>query len=199
MELENASTGGENPAPLFFANHKYEYRHLRNKYGPFSKRERLLRFLHSNPVQIVLALLLLLDVLALIIDLILSSEFPDCSKVISNAFCYNASSMSEDEVLGISEGVGIACKEHSERLEHTEAALIYLSLSILVIFEIELIITMLVVGKIFFRQTMYLIDFSVVTISLFLEILLRNSADEAAAGLIVFVRIWRLVRIGHGK
>ena len=54
-------------------------------------------------------------------------------------------------------------------------------------------------GKVFFQHKLYVLDLLVVGGSLVLELTLRSNAAVAAiAEVIIFARLWRLVRIGHG-
>jgi len=179
--------------PLFFANHKYEYRFLADKYGPQSSREFYLRILHSHPVQISLAFLLVLDVIALVVELVLDSEFPACSKIKEAAFCIDKQTQGGL----LANEIEVVCHKHPESVETAHKILFGLSISILLVFEAELFATFALLGFVFFRQIMYVIDFAVVTLSLIFEIVFANTAEEGA-GLLVFVRVWRFIRIGHG-
>ena len=51
-------------------------------------------------------------------------------------------------------------------------------------------------------QLTYVVDLVVVTLSLSLELLFRLSSEDvlsALPGVLVVFRLWRFVRIGHGK
>jgi len=75
-----------------------------------------------------------------------------------------------------------------------------LSVSILIIFLIELNMTMIAMGKSFFKSFFLVFDYIVVALSLILEIFFKvKHADVAAiAELLILFRLWRFVRVGHG-
>eukprot|EP00511_Aplanochytrium_stocchinoi_P013442 CAMPEP_0204896154 /NCGR_PEP_ID=MMETSP1349-20130617/34478_1 /ASSEMBLY_ACC=CAM_ASM_000710 /TAXON_ID=215587 /ORGANISM="Aplanochytrium stocchinoi, Strain GSBS06" /LENGTH=221 /DNA_ID=CAMNT_0052063719 /DNA_START=150 /DNA_END=812 /DNA_ORIENTATION=+ len=70
--------------------------YVQKKHGHDSWQHKLLEFVHSKPVQITLAALLLLDVCILFTDLFLDAAFPGCDRVIPNAIscCNNDSNLS---------------------------------------------------------------------------------------------------------
>lgn len=69
----------------------------------------------------------------------------------------------------------------------------YASVSILFIFEIELLIVMFGMGPRFFRSPMLVLDWLVVTVSLVFDLLFVVFVD-----VVVVLRIWRVIRIIHG-
>jgi hypothetical protein len=78
-----------------------------------------------------------------------------------------------------------------------------LTLAILSIFSCELFLLMAAMGiGAFFSNIYYCFDFFVVITSLVLEIVVMTLQDgqvEIFVGLLVFGRIWRFIRIGHGN
>ncbi|KAL4422153.1 hypothetical protein ABPG77_006842 [Micractinium sp. CCAP 211/92] len=79
-----------------------------------------------------------------------------------------------------------------------EEALSWVSISILIIFVAELAAKLAVFGHGYFtRSWWHLADAAVVIISLTLELTLKGVAQEVAS-LLVFFRLWRLLRIMHG-
>ena len=81
-----------------------------------------------------------------------------------------------------------------------------LSIVILFIFLIENIATLVAVGlHAFFTNLFYVADLIVVVVSLSIEIWVNaaHATNESivaeVVGLIVFVRLWRFVRIAHGE
>lgn len=68
------------------------------------------------------------------------------------------------------------------------------SLSILVIFQIESILTLIAFGLKFFSNPGFILDAIVIPVSILMETVL--TADGAS--LLVVLRFWRLVRIAHG-
>jgi hypothetical protein len=96
------------------------------------------------------------------------------------------------------------CDEHKYNGVHlAHEALYWTTVFILVTFEVELLLLIYLLGPVkFVHQFMYILDFIVVTISLVLELLLHNIGYESAAevlpSLLILIRMWRFVRIGHG-
>lgn len=68
------------------------------------------------------------------------------------------------------------------------------SLSILVIFQIESILTLTAFGLKFFMHPGFVLDAIVIPVSILMETVVSNDA----AALLVLLRFWRLVRIAHG-
>ena len=82
---------------------------------------------------------------------------------------------------------------------YTHKSLYGISVSVLVIFEIELGFLMSILGCYgFFRNFAYILDFLIISFSLVLEIVLHNTESGAAVGLLILARLWRFVRISHG-
>lgn len=95
------------------------------------------------------------------------------------------------------------CDEHKWTTIHTvETVLFALTLTILSVFMIELTASMIALRpQIFFRQFFFLLDFVIVSVSLILEIYFHFYGDDlyqSAVGILVLIRIWRFIRIGHG-
>jgi hypothetical protein len=84
----------------------------------------------------------------------------------------------------------------------TEMTFFYMTISILSIFMIELTISMIALTPaIFFRQFFFALDFIIISVSLILEITFHVLGDDlyqSLSGLLVVIRIWRFIRIGHG-
>jgi hypothetical protein len=96
-----------------------------------------------------------------------------------------------------------ACDPHKWHAVHTaETVLFSLTVVILSLFFIELNLSMAALHpNIFFRQFFYALDYVIITVSLVMEISLYFLDEETLAsliGLLVIVRIWRVIRIGHG-
>lgn len=91
-------------------------------------------------------------------------------------------------------------KHHGVHVAHV--ALFWTTVAILSIFEVELLFLIYLIGpKSFFGHLTYVIDFVVVSLSLSLELAFRYASDDAIGalpGLLIFFRLWRFVRIGHG-
>lgn len=89
--------------------------------------------------------------------------------------------------------------EENEVVEIMEKYFYIASLTILGIFEAELLLLLLVLGCYgFFRNFGYIFDVFIITTSLSLEVLLHNTEAGSAVGILIAARVWRLVRIGHG-
>jgi len=95
-----------------------------------------------------------------------------------------------------------ACDSHKWAAVHTvEEVLFYCTIIILVIFLIENLVEMAALGIRKFASQIFLVgDFSVVLISIVLEIVFHvmKSKLQEVFELLVFFRLWRFVRIGHG-
>jgi hypothetical protein len=185
---------------------------------------RLLAFLNSQGVQHFLIALLMLDVTILFMELAIDAFFPQCyiieshavsccpsgadnphylaqafSRVLSNGDEHNE--LCEAPLVETIHPVG--CDDHANhavRVAHD--VLFSLTMIILVTFEIELLTMVYLIGvKKFFSRVFYVIDLFIVTVSLALEIVFRLLHNEIASdlvGILIFFRVWRFVRIGHG-
>jgi hypothetical protein len=95
-----------------------------------------------------------------------------------------------------------ACDPHKYQTVHTvEDVLFIFTITILSAFFIENLIMIMVLQTAYFKQFFYVLDFCIVTISLALEIAFAVVREEllfALSGLLIFARVWRFVRIGHG-
>ena len=195
--------------------------HVGNEEGTDSWQYKVLHVLHSSKMQTFLASLLFLDVLILFAELALLTIYPTCNLVERDAIsCCPMDNTQEDghgrwlaggspehdycdEGLQAMKDYQAGCDSHKWHKVHTvEKFLIALTLAILVIFFVELTITMIALKpKVFFRQLFYALDYFIVSVSLGLEILFILRGDEISAslfGLVILGRIWRFVRIGHG-
>lgn len=94
------------------------------------------------------------------------------------------------------------CDPHKWQVVHNvEKVLFIFTVTILSIFMAELTTMVVVLGKAFFRQFFYVLDFFIVLTSLVLELtfhFVHKDLLATAIGLIIFARLWRFVRIGHG-
>ena len=93
-----------------------------------------------------------------------------------------------------------ACDAHKWEAAHVaHDILYYISVTILSAFALELCVLLCVLGLHFARQPLYMLDAAVVATALYLEVCLRRQGHGGElAGLLVFARSWRFVRIGHG-
>ncbi|KAG7367137.1 hypothetical protein IV203_029807 [Nitzschia inconspicua] len=191
-------------------------------HGIDSMKAVTLRFLHQKWVQMTLLALLLLDVLILLLELLLLGGFPDCRVIVRDcvACCQEShheaaaeggerqSSGGEDHGEEICEAGYLntgeaSCDEQKWHVVHSlELAMFWTTICILSIFMIEILIEIWALSpSVFFRQCFYTMDFIIVSVSLILELLfhfLSRTWAEELAGFVVFFRLWRFVRIGHG-
>jgi len=95
-----------------------------------------------------------------------------------------------------------ACDPHKWTTVHTvERVLFAFTITILSIFLLELVTMAMILQANFFRQFFYVLDLFIVATSLTLELLfhfLHKDILTSLAGFLVFFRVWRFVRIGHG-
>lgn len=198
--------------------------HIEEHHGSDSWRMKVLEFLHQDNIQIALMCLLLSDVLILFLDLILLTQYPSCTTIErdcisccepagnhSNRFLqsYDYRFLAEDDHEDICDS-GLepnfdtgTCDSHKWNTVHTvEDVLFWCTIVILTVLYVELNVQMVAIGPaVFFCQFFYALDYFIVSVSLGLELILYAVAEESLAtvvGLVIFARLWRFVRIGHG-
>lgn len=89
------------------------------------------------------------------------------------------------------------CEEDPpEAYERTENALLFISLTILGIFVVEQLVKLVIFGIKYFFVFWHLFDAIIVITAFALELVLTGSA-EAATPLLIVLRMWRIVRVGH--
>jgi hypothetical protein len=153
-------------------------------------------------MQYAFAGLLLLDILVLFGELLVLSYFPHCSVIVRDAVscCYHNNNSNH---AGPNSTYSAGCDEERYHGVHlTEMTFFYMTITILSIFMIELTISMIALTPaIFFRQFFFALDFIIISVSLILEITFHVLGDDlyqSLSGLLVIIRIWRFIRIGHG-
>ncbi|KAL3790601.1 hypothetical protein HJC23_008807 [Cyclotella cryptica] len=185
---------------------------------------RLLAFLNSTGVQHFLIALLMLDVTILFMELAIDAFFPQCYIIESHAIsccparadnphsiamAFSRVLSSDDEHNELCEAplvetnYPVGCNDHAYPAVHVAHNVLFsLTMIILVTFEIELLIMIYLIGvKKFFSRVFYVVDLFIVTVSLVLEVVFRLLHNEIASdlvGILIFFRVWRFVRIGHG-
>ena len=97
----------------------------------------------------------------------------------------------------------VGCDSHKwERVHKAEFALFILTMLILSSMFLELNIEMIVLTpKVFFKQFWFALDYVIIGVSLTLDVLfhsLHYDSFQYYIGLLVGIRLWRFVRIGHG-
>eukprot|EP00573_Skeletonema_grethae_P001969 CAMPEP_0201688496 /NCGR_PEP_ID=MMETSP0578-20130828/2244_1 /ASSEMBLY_ACC=CAM_ASM_000663 /TAXON_ID=267565 /ORGANISM="Skeletonema grethea, Strain CCMP 1804" /LENGTH=311 /DNA_ID=CAMNT_0048172833 /DNA_START=13 /DNA_END=948 /DNA_ORIENTATION=- len=95
------------------------------------------------------------------------------------------------------------CDDHKYPGVHIAHEVLFsFTLIILILFEIELLLMMYLLGpKKYFSRLLYALDLLVVTVSLILEIIFRVVHEDILndlVGILILFRVWRFVRIGHG-
>lgn len=191
-----------------------------DNHGEESSKAKMLKFLHSTKVQMFLMALLFFDVIILFMETFLLASYPACHTIERDCIACCHSEEVDDHVRILAEEEhgnddhGIcevdfepegeaACDPHKWSGVHTtEAVLFWFTIVILATFLVELHVEVFALGpRVFFRQFFYVLDYVIVTVSMALELSFHFSSDEALqslVGLLVFARIWRFVRIGHG-
>ena len=101
------------------------------------------------------------------------------------------------------ESASVTCDVHKWSNIHTiEDIFSYLTLAILGIFMVELNLQMIIIGPIIFcKQFFFALDYIIVVISFVLEVIKRLLPQEIVASILeilIFSRIWRFIRVGHG-
>lgn len=131
----------------------------------------------------------MMDVVLLFVAVFIDAHWPPCFSLEANAVCTNGTGIE----------VPVTCLDIPGAVKSVSAIVYVLSISILSIFELELIVLALTMGPVHFARSLaYWFDFSIVTVSIVLEIMLHETEDGALAGGLIFARIWRLIRISHG-
>ena len=104
---------------------------------------------------------------------------------------------------GVDSDYPAGCDDHKYPGVHiTHTVLFSFTVAILCIFEVELFTMMYLIGlKAFMSNLFYMLDLFVVSVSLALELtfkFLHNDIASELIGILIFFRLWRFVRIGHG-
>mmetsp|Transcript_578 Transcript_578/g.1034 ORF Transcript_578/g.1034 Transcript_578/m.1034 type:complete len:404 (+) Transcript_578:250-1461(+) len=191
--------------------------HVKRYQGHDSWRYKIVKFIHSKKVQYFLMGLLLLDVLILFVEMFLLATYPMCNLIERDGIsCCPAEDQKNTRFLGGGGGgyedicpagtieFGKAsCDTHKWHDVHVaEKVFVALTILILSTFFVELNVEMIAVTpSVFFRQVFLLFDYTIVTVSLGLELMFvikENLNLQSAVGLIIVARLWRFVRIAHG-
>lgn len=153
----------------------------------------------------------------LFIEIFLVGQFPPCNVVERDCLACCPSSSDAARFLSGGDEEGIcetgfstettgygSCDDNKYHTVHVvEKVLFGFTISILLTFTVEVNAEMLALGPIvFFRQIFYLFDYVIIVVSTTMELVFFFLNDElalsGASGFIIFVRIWRFIRIGHG-
>lgn len=192
--------------------------YVKSEHGEESWRMKILHVLHNHKVQAVVMSLLLLDVIILFVETFLVGHYPPC-KIIERD-CLACCPVTNADVGGrllaessepicasgfdtTTTGYG-SCDDGKWHTVHViEMFLFGFTITILGTFFVEVHLEMIALGPCtFFRQVFYVLDYIIILVSLVLELLFFFDHEElglsSISGLIIFARIWRFVRIGHG-
>jgi len=93
------------------------------------------------------------------------------------------------------------CDPHKYHGIHVAHIVLFsMSVAILIIFMLELNMTLIAMGKKFFQNFFLVFDYVVVALSLVLEFVFWFGQESVAgiAELLILFRLWRFVRVGHG-
>jgi len=177
----------------------YERHYVEKKYGKDSQAVHFLDFVHGHGFQIFLGILLVIDVCVIVTELVLEAHKPQCHVIEDQCLCECAdhyAPMCPDGHV-----VEPHCHHHPQWVDDLHKSLLSISIGILSIFELELFAIFAVVRSLFFHNFWYMLDLLIVTTSLVIEVLIFKHIlvyEESEIGLLVFIRLWRFVRIGHG-
>lgn len=196
--------------------------HAEETHGAGHWRAGCLHFLHRRWIQRTLLGLLVADIVILFTETFLLAAYPHCNIVLRDCIsCCPAdgqpddggghdaarwlSGGGEEEVCdtGYDPSGEPACDGEKWHGVHTiEEVLFYCTVTILFIFFVENVVEIVALGPgIFFRQLWFVFDFSIVTVSLSLELAFHFQNDDylyTVVGFLIFFRLWRFIRIGHG-
>jgi hypothetical protein len=191
---------------------RIESKHIHDSHGDDSWQARVLHLLHSNKVKFTLLGLLVLDVFILFIELAVAAFFPTCTTVEktaiscgpleSNTTTFHEYSYSCDKGFPNLAYPATCDPEKRHVVDIVEDTLFGVTVFILGVFFVELTTVMLLLGPCtFIKDWLHAIDYVVVCVSLGLEIAFQVESDavlQAIIGLLIFGRLWRFIRIGHG-
>mmetsp|Transcript_9101 Transcript_9101/g.19438 ORF Transcript_9101/g.19438 Transcript_9101/m.19438 type:complete len:324 (-) Transcript_9101:337-1308(-) len=95
------------------------------------------------------------------------------------------------------------CDDHKYPGVHVAHTVLFsLTMAVLCTFEIELLTMIYLLGPAkFFSHILYVLDLFIVTVSLLMELVFKLVHQDIlgdVVGLLIFFRVWRFVRIGHG-
>ena len=87
----------------------------------------------------------------------------------------------------------------NETIEIIESILHYGSITILSIFVVEVILKVLAFRREFFKKIEEVVDGIIVIISFIFDLVFMNHNLLKYSGLLIILRLWRMIRICHGK
>ena len=209
---------------------KEEEEFVHERYDKSSWQFRLMHVFESHTFEMFLLILLAVDIIIVLTEIFLDAEFPSCDIIEYRGYTFSCCpgttglAMDNNTVSGddsnhryletISEqdhhhtsclvgeigSFAAGCDDHDEILHLFHELLFGLSTSILVFFEIELLLKIYILRTLFFKNVFLALDFFIVSISLGVDIGFHYSSRLVAeiAGLLVIARAWRVIRVVHG-
>jgi len=142
-------------------------------------REKLGKILESKPEQIIIFSLIVLDLLVICAQLFVIEPRMNC-RTSPAEILYQSQHSSSHHV--------------DPTLELWADILDYVSLGILGVLAAEIAFLLIAFDYDFFKQPLYILDALVIGASIFIEV----KREDFAGSLLVFFRLWRIVRIVHG-
>jgi len=175
---------------MFLKRLSHTYPEVDKKHGGW--RQKLGHMLESKPEQIVIFSLIVLDLLVICAQLFVIEPRQNACKtptvdVVENMYGSTSHSSSSHHESSHEEHV----------LEIAAEVLDYISLSILCVLGLEVVLLLIAFDIDFFKQPLYILDALVIGASLFIELQQKSTAGSAGS-LLIFFRLWRIVRIVHG-
>jgi len=168
---------------------------------------RLDQFLAAKWLQVLMVTLLIIDMILVIVSLELQimsqnaliQEYKRCYGQYNNVFAVPP---------GLNNGLNnpvnlpvcVPDTHKAHNYHHVEQILAWFSVSILVVFLVENLLHIILLGLDYFQDFFYVLDLTVVTLSLILELvfLIDLIPGATVGGLLVIARTWRFARIAHG-
>jgi len=152
-------------------------------------REKLGHFLESKPEQIFIFILIILDLLIVCGQLFIIEPAVKCE---------TESHPTEAPVPHFFSNHTGSSDEPLSPYELADEILNMASLVILCILTTEMVLLLVAFDLDFFKQPLYILDALVISGTLFFEIFERGSSVGMYGNLVIFFRLWRVVRIVHG-
>lgn len=211
----------------FFANASWLKGHdevaaTEHRFGHESWQATVVRLIHSDRIQLVLSVLLMLDVAAVFTELFLEAHYPECQLITRDAVscCAACLPLEGDRErrlgsrLGIHAAHGICadgleprgqwsagCDAHKWPVVHalhTTCRLV--TFIVLGIFLAELLVLFAALRQGFLRKRLNVLDLVIVVGTLGLETFHQSSLAYMCdpSHLMILARCWRFLRVGHG-
>ena len=170
-------------------------------------QHRLNELAHHPNVEIALHVLLVLDILCVAVAMqlqmyYLESKIHDLEEALEEEgddhhrrWRRGLSESAHDDGHDGSGGSGHGHEYGDHSLEHTEHNVVMVSVAILSVFLAHSLLLILANGRAFLSHPLAVLDLVVVLVSLVFELADR---DGMVVGMIIFVRAFNFVRIGHG-